>query len=792
MACNLICTIIWLSCAITISVCVTTLEQGPQNKTVFVGESTSLLCDFSDDNEKTVIWTRVDSRGIQRFVSHGDLIYPQSDVDPDNYLVNVDDEQQTYELVFYSAQVVPDDSLYQCGYQYGQNTLYKPLATAYLTVLPQEYSFTCDYLHLPPPEVGASAEVEVSCVWNRDVVALRAAFQRNGEDMLPDVMFPDRIIGRTKLSSVNENVMLSCTVVFDLNDSMRSVTKSCSNSDRSSAGNRGIIRVDPFINEVALGSDAVFSCTNGDQSSVQTKFWNIVNMTNIFLSVGDRINNGTRITISNVHKEDENLLVECRAILQGDDVWVSSFATIRVVSSSTTDLQSSLRPTSRYEITTINSNSTIEMTKSPNATGRTRKIIVAIILIFLVIVTIVIIIVVLMRRRKRSLSVQANRSKPYSITYGTNSSKNVPHVSVNEGQLTYAVSFKDKRARNGKTIGESDHCRGAPEGSSTGSMSELTKVRHGQRSEPSGNTMNNISRFRSLPGLDDTDYEIVSHEDVEECQVPRSRSMTSLHSSSSNRRWTSQKLRMSTLRTPPRGRRALSYRKPSLNNDPHVSSEYAQMSIKSKAEADAVDGSDPSKPFPVYAKPDKTKKTNRHKKTREHKPNLERENSYAISAITSRDSSDTCNNGGILNERPSHLAPPHPTRFMKKDIKGTSLYGASLSSSAPPKPKRGKCQSQFLGDTAYSVVSDYEIMAHQSKIKNQNDVVPINSPKYDTPQRSFHQKTQLKDSKSEIMTDDRDHGNDVYETVDDVGKISHANTTDMVASPQYAAVDEVV
>ena len=428
------------------SSCLTELEAGPENRTVIEGERTSFICDFNDDNDKTIFWARVNSLGVQKFISVGRVVISSTSANSGDYDLVVDEDEQTYELVFNRVSEAADDSWYECGYQYGQNIKYETLARVYLTVLPEEYSFSCQYWHLPLAGADADPEVEVACVWNREVVmtVADANFGSSGVKLAPDLRYSDRIISRMELDSVDDSVDIICEIVFDRNGSSVSVKESCSNA-YGTDDTDGIIRVDPFINEVLPGSEAEFKCTESEESTVLSKFWQEVNMTHSVLSEGQVIGNKSSITISRVNKGDEVLLIVCRgrADLSGTTTLVNSFGGIRVISPSTIAPPSTL-PSVPATHTTLTTHTTDTRTPSPDGIGRTIKIIAAVSVIFLIIVFIIVIIILVVRREKRARLPREKGRSDIVVSYGTN---NPEYFTRNGTEQKFAAPIQDSEIR---------------------------------------------------------------------------------------------------------------------------------------------------------------------------------------------------------------------------------------------------------------------------------------------------------------------------------------------------------
>ena len=341
------------------------LEAGPRNKTVVEGDKVSLICDLNNDNDNTIFWTYLIGPGSPRYISSNDYIYPSLGygVDPENYKVIIDQSQQTYKLVILAINLSTEAGIYECGYEKGPGRRYTPLASAMIIVSPfQQYvevttppsrRFTEEkgpgrrYTSLAPATTNVSPfqqsvschqyrlsflgsevnqEFEVACSWAHGQPGEAYFDSSSGETIDVDLRFPGRIISRIESQ---DTPSIICRFLLD-SDASSTVNAPCFGDDTP-----GLVRVDPFISEVTLGSSASFVCTSGNQNYSPEISWNVSIIGSDPRDSQDRlIENNDVLSILNVQDDDQDMLVECQVHIS-ENLMVSSYASLRIVENTT-------------------------------------------------------------------------------------------------------------------------------------------------------------------------------------------------------------------------------------------------------------------------------------------------------------------------------------------------------------------------------------------------------------------------------------------------------------------------
>ncbi|XP_041463866.1 uncharacterized protein LOC121414882 [Lytechinus variegatus] len=301
--------------------CVPFLEARPQNTTVVEGDRVSMICDLNDDNDKTIFWTYLLGPSRRRYVSSNDYIYPRTGygVEFENYEVIIDESQQTYELVIKSIKLSTESGTYECGYNYGANRKYTPLATTTISVRPFTESVSCHQYLLPSLGSEISQEYEVACSWSHNQAGVANLYSDNGDSISVDLRLPGHIISRIQS---RDTPGAFCRFMLE-SDTSLTFNAPCigDNTHRP-------VRVDPFVSKVALGSNSSFVCTSGNQ--------NYSPEISLDVSVNGRdhqervFKSGEVLSIVNVQAEDEEILVECQVRIS-QDVVASSFGSLRIV-----------------------------------------------------------------------------------------------------------------------------------------------------------------------------------------------------------------------------------------------------------------------------------------------------------------------------------------------------------------------------------------------------------------------------------------------------------------------------
>nr|XP_054755731.1 uncharacterized protein LOC129261709 [Lytechinus pictus] len=297
------------------------LEAGPQNTTVVEGDRVSMICDFNDDNDKTIFWTYLLGPSRRRYVSSNGYIYPSTGygVDPENYEVIIDESQQIYELVIKSIDLSTESGTYERGYDYGANRKYISLASTTIYVRPFTESVSCHQYLLPSLGSEISHDYEVACSWTHSQAGVAHFDNNNGDSISVNLRVPGRIISRIQSQ---DTPGIICRFMLE-SDTSLTLNAPCIGDNTP-----GLVRVDPFVSEVALGSNSSFVCTSGNQNYSPEISWDV--SVNGSEHQERLVESGEVMSIVKVQAEDEDILVECQVRIS-QDVVVSSFASLRIV-----------------------------------------------------------------------------------------------------------------------------------------------------------------------------------------------------------------------------------------------------------------------------------------------------------------------------------------------------------------------------------------------------------------------------------------------------------------------------
>ena len=262
--------------------------------------------------------------GRRRYISSNGFVYPSTGygVDPDNYKVIVDQSQQIYKLVILAINLATEAGIYECGYEKGSGRRYTPLASAMITVTPFPESVNCHQFALSSLGSEVNQEFEVACFWAHSQPGEAYFDCSSGEAIDVDLRFPGRIISRIESQ---DSPSIICRFMLD-SDASVTINTTCIGDNIA-----GLVRVDPFISEVALGSRASFVCTTTNQNYSPEISWNVSVNGSDLLDIQDRlIENNDVLSIVNVQDEDQDMLVECQVHIS-EDLMVSGYASLRIV-----------------------------------------------------------------------------------------------------------------------------------------------------------------------------------------------------------------------------------------------------------------------------------------------------------------------------------------------------------------------------------------------------------------------------------------------------------------------------
>ena len=797
-----------------------------------------------------------------------------------NYEVIIDQNANWYELVIKVPSDSPDSGTYECSYFDTVASRKRAIMSIVLNVMRINESVTCNFNALPALNSNADEETEVVCTWTNMQPNTFYFDIGNGEVLLADIQYFDRIITRESFAGISS---IDCILTLENNEV---VTTPCSSSTGDAGITDGVVRVDPFVGELPEGSNATFSCTSGNLDKQSQVSWHVT-----YPESGDAVGqerlveDQNLVTILHVQSSDQSILIECRVPLD-DNTLVSSFASLRVVEATTPLVR---RPpgesqTNRTTIpTTPNHNNEIAATQ-PLANSKQSNgaaVAAAVIILIIVLIVSIVIAIFIVRRKQKFKRVQSEIVDKESVAKPIQLQE-IPHTAPNGSSQLYALSFKDKKSKRHHsadvdllTVDETSTERSPS--SSNGILSVGHSGSHDQiYAEPEAAA---VTKSASLPFLDVSEYETIS---VKSDEQQKSHTLsTSSSSTNSNRRWTSQRMKKGNPGTPPRARHALSFRAPTASN-PDVSSEYTKMTInrnivpsdikasspkvsatlyaaaddpalqENKAVREDKQGNSDSVPdlSALYAKPDK-------RSTRDKKPSRcgkqgqaqQSHNEPALYAkpdkLVNRDSSkggrshsedqvgvstnneyaEVCkvvrkpskDDPEITDTYLSSLPGPFSGSF-SGDVKGknksVSLHRETSTRSAPPKPLREKCQSEFIGSNTYSVVSDYEIMSKvvkETDEDNDYDECGNNQPvgrksEYDHP-NPIHlgQVANTLPRINETTQDSQDHDyshiddqrsrsmhRNYYSSVCDDDGAGRTNPAVVPPSPQYADINEAM
>ena len=715
-------------------------------------------------------------------------------------------------MVLTSPQV-DDSSIYECGYEYGPNSKYGAIMATDVIVLSMADSHSCLFYKLPVLDSNPDSESEIVCTWSHTQTA-SSHFEKSGETIEADLQYSDRIISRRNSADVTDDI--DCVVVTQNNER---ISTPCTADNATNE--EGVVRVDPFLSEIANGSDASFTCMVGNQDYQSGISWHVTYDDGV--EVGqERLNADQNVvTILNVQEGDESILVECRVPVENTQV--SSFAALSVVEAT---VSPSRRPPGESQSNTTTVSTTPQqdggfITQSTSPPEQKTVVIIAAIIIVVIIVILIIIIIILVLRRRHKSSEDKKQSRKENTEL-----RDIPHETHNGSSQLYALSFKDKRVRKHHSADVADDKSKQQSLSSSCGILNVQPSSSGERiyAEPDiGETVSSqkagltgfkppVVKSASLPLLDVSEYETISYEcdDKRKANTLSALSVTSLSGSRSERRWTSQRFKKGTPETPPRARHAFSFRRPTVKN-PNVSSEYTDMVVNRKSDPiEHVDS--PPRISVTYAKPDK-KKTGQKKTSprKEEKENTGQtaDNSnheYAdISKVVSKD--EVIDNEELIDTYLTSLPGPFCSPMVGSSEgknKAASLHRMASRSAPPMKPQRGKCQSEFLGNAAYSMISDYEIMSEQIKesdegnydyddLDNDDEFRPTSA--YDQPRpvsrgQSLHSLTLMDECAKAPEVEGNYSEQNEYETITTQGN-NHDISTTVPQSPGYADIAEM-
>ena len=429
---------LWIYLLCPLVSCAIFLEAGPRNKTVVEGDKVSLICDLNNDNDNTIFWTYLIRPGSRRYISSNDYIYPLTGfgVDPDNYKVIIDQSQQTYKLVILAINLATEGGIYDCGYDRGTSKIYTPLASAMITVTPFPESVSCHQFLLSSLGSGVNQEFEVACSWTHSQPGEAHFDNSSGEAIDVDLRFPGRIISRIESQDAPSII---CRFMLD-SDASLTVNAPCIGENTP-----GLVRVDPFISEVTLGSNTSFVCTSGNQNYSPEISWNVRVNGSDPLDIPDRlIENNDFLSIVNVQDDDQDMLVECQVHIS-EDLIVSSYATLRIVEVTTPPSRRPPGESQSNQTTdrTTTQNGIIEVTRplTPSTSGSMVIALTVVIIFVIAIIALIFIIVILFRRRnRRPLRRKDGEDKIH--TYDTIELQKIPHTQHDGSSQLYAGIFQ--------------------------------------------------------------------------------------------------------------------------------------------------------------------------------------------------------------------------------------------------------------------------------------------------------------------------------------------------------------
>ena len=399
---------LWIYLLCPLVSCAIFLEAGPQDKTVVDGDKVSLICDMNNYNNNTIYWTYFIGPGRRRYISSNGFIYPSTGygVVPDNYKLIVDQSQQIYKLVILAINLATEAGIYDCGYDRGTSKIYTPLASAMITVTPFPESVSCHQFMLSSLGSEGNKEFEVSCSWTHSQPGEAHFDSSSGGTTDVDLRFPGRIISRIES---RDTPSIICRFMLD-SDTSSTVNAPCFGDNTP-----GLVRVDPFISKVTLGSSASFVCTSGNQTYSRKISWNVNVNGSDPLDCQDRlIENNDVLSIVHVQDDDQDMLVECQVHIS-EDLMVSGYASLRIVENTTPPSRRSPGETLSNRTTDrTTQNSIIEVTRplTPRARG---SLVIALAVIIPAVIPVILIFVIIKSfrisffRNKRKIKCKMNR-----------------------------------------------------------------------------------------------------------------------------------------------------------------------------------------------------------------------------------------------------------------------------------------------------------------------------------------------------------------------------------------------